>query len=399
MVAPGTRIGRYEIGARLGTGGFGVVYLARDTELGRELAIKVLRPEYQMQPDVVGRFLKEARAAAKIDHPGIVTVFECGHITGTGTGADGNAFIAMELLRGESLATVLERRGRLSVEEAVLIARQIAAALGVAHAAGIVHRDLKPDNVFLIPDVLVRGGARVKVLDFGVAKLAEPKDAVNTHSQMMLGTPMYMSPEQGRSAANVDHRTDIYTLGCMLYEMLTGRPPYEGPGAIDLIIAHTTAPVPSPAAIVADLPRALDALIIEMLAKDPAARPASMLALEAALEQVMLEPKPPARPRPPTPTPPQPPARPSAGLVAPPVRPSVPVALQALQVPIAAPARPSAPALAPTLVPRGPSYSDELDGKTFTHMPQADRSRTARRLLLATGLGVASLAAAITWFA
>lgn len=298
-MAVGLRIGRYEIGERLGTGGFGVVYHARDTELGRELAIKVLRPEYQTQPDVVARFLKEARAAAKIDHPGIVTVFECGTIAGTGTAHDGNAYIAMELLRGYSLTQHLEQKGRMPVAEAILIARQVAAALAVAHASGIVHRDLKPDNVFLLADPLVKGGFRIKILDFGVAKLAEPKEVgVNTHSQVMLGTPKYMSPEQARSARAVDRRTDIYMLGCMLFEMVTGKAPYDGPGAIDMIIQHTTSPIPSPAAIVPDLPPAMDALIRKMLGKEPDDRPASMLAIDQALEAIQADIAPSSAPRP-----------------------------------------------------------------------------------------------------
>ncbi|MBA3818144.1 MAG: serine/threonine protein kinase, partial [Deltaproteobacteria bacterium] len=269
MIQPGTRIGRYEIGARLGTGGFGVVYLARDTELGRELAIKVLRGEYQMQPDVVGRFLKEARAAAKIDHPGIVTVFECGHITGTNTGIDGNAFIAMELLRGESLASRLEHHGRLPLAETILIGRQIAAALAVAHAAGIVHRDLKPDNVFLLPDALVRGGFRIKILDFGVAKLAEPKaEGVHTHSQMLLGTPKYMSPEQARGAA-VDQRSDIFSFGCILYEAATGRKAFEGDSVIDTLHKIIYAQAPPIRDFNSLAPVELQRIVRRCLAKDP----------------------------------------------------------------------------------------------------------------------------------
>jgi serine/threonine-protein kinase len=320
-MAVGLRIGRYELGERLGTGGFGVVYLARDTELGRELAIKVLRPEYQTQPDVVARFLKEARAAAKIDHPGIVTVFECGTITDSGTAQDGNAYIAMELLRGYSLTQHLERKGRMSPGDAILIGRQVAAALSVAHAAGIVHRDLKPDNVFLLPDPLVKGGFRIKILDFGVAKLAEPKEAgVNTHSQMMLGTPKYMSPEQARSARAVDARTDIYTLGCMLYEMVTAQAPYEGPGAIDMIIQHTTAPIPSASAVVQDMPASLDALIRRMMEKEADDRPDSMQAIDQALGEIQAEIVPPSIPPTPArakaqsappPVPRVPPARPT----------------------------------------------------------------------------------------
>jgi len=423
MIQPGLRIGRYEVGTCLGTGGFGVVYLARDVELGRELALKILRPEYQMQPDVVGRFLKEARAAAKIDHPGIVTVFECGYISGTGTGADGNAYIAMELLRGHSLAQHLERRGRLAVSDTVLIARQIAVALAVAHGAGIVHRDLKPDNVFLLPDPLVRGGYRVKILDFGVAKLAEPKElGVNTHSQIMLGTPKYMSPEQARSAASVDHRTDIYTLGCLLFEMVTGQAPYDGAGAVDLIIQHTTAPVPSAAARVPDLPRGLDALIQQMLAKEPAERPDSMVAIDGALAAIAeasagpsLDPiaSPPMRSAP-RPTPPPPIlATPGRGLApvagrpvrptpAPPIagsapRPFVPPIAGSAPRPFVPPTagsgpRPFAP---PPSFPTIDSVTTELDVNTIARPPVRRRDHRARFAI--TGLAAAGIVAMLVW--
>jgi serine/threonine protein kinase len=406
-MAAGLRIGRYELGERLGTGGFGVVYHARDTELGRELAIKVLRPEYQTQPDVIARFLKEARAAAKIDHPGIVTVFECGTIA-NGSAQDGNAFIAMELLRGFSLTQHLEQRGRLALADAILIARQVAAALAVAHAAGIVHRDLKPDNVFLLPDSLVKGGFRIKILDFGVAKLAEPKEVgVNTHSQMMLGTPKYMSPEQARSARAVDQRTDVYTLGCMLYEMLTGQAPYEGPGAIDMIIQHTTAPIPSPRAIVHDLPEAMDTLIRKMLGKEPDDRPDSMQAIDKALEAIQLEyvaPSGPQRPRPPTspraphatpsdltPTPPVTTVRTTRPTPAPPLPPARPTPAPPMRPTPQPPPRPSQLAIE--------SAARTLDEEVTTSAEPRTTMRRQNHAPLLLGAGVlAAVAAAVVVF-
>ena len=432
-MSTGLRIGRYELGERLGTGGFGVVYHARDTELGRELAIKILRPEYQTQPDVIARFLKEARAAAKIDHPGIITVFECGTISGTGTAHDGNAYIAMELLRGVSLTQHLEQRGRLAATDAILIARQVAGALAVAHAAGIVHRDLKPDNVFLLPDSLVKGGFRIKILDFGVAKLAEPKEVgVNTHSQMMLGTPKYMSPEQARSARAVDQRTDVYTLGCMLYEMVTGQAPYEGPGAIDMIIQHTTAPIPSPRAIVHDLPDSLDQLIRKMLEKEPAERPASMTAIEHALEAIQAElvppsiPPTPMRAKPPTSPPPRPsrpaprqsplpsgltptpavtlstirPPKPTPG---PPPIPATPARAPARPTPGFAPVRPSAPPVALGTVDR-PSYSfEEAPTETAPARPtpvaQLRRQPSRRWVFVVAGVAAAVAGAVVAFLA
>ncbi len=282
MTTPGLRFGRYEVGARLGKGGFGVVHVARDTELGRDIAIKFLKPEYLMRPQIVQRFLQEARAAAKIGHAGIVTVFECGHVEGTNLRVDGTAFIAMELLRGQSLADRLLDGGRFSAAKAIAVARQLADALGAAHAASIIHRDLKPDNVFLVPDTAIVGGERVKVLDFGVAKLAEPADqGVHTHSQMLLGTPRYMSPEQSRSAAKIDTRSDIYTLGCILFELVAGRTPFDGDSG-ELIAKHQRDPVPDLRAL-APVPEAYASLVEKMLAKSPDARPQTMANVAAAL--------------------------------------------------------------------------------------------------------------------
>src|SRR5438445_6219127 len=169
----GMQIGKYELGRKLGEGGFGLVFIARDTNLDREVALKFMHPEHTSNVEVLRRFLQEARSAAKIVHPGIVTVFECGQIAGTGTPNDGAAYIAMELLHGETLTDRRARSGRLTVENASEICWQIASALDTAHAAGIIHRDLKPDNIFLCRDPAMPSGERVKVLDFGIAKLAQ----------------------------------------------------------------------------------------------------------------------------------------------------------------------------------------------------------------------------------
>ena len=240
----GVRIGRYEIGRKLGQGGFGILYAARDHELGRDIAIKFLRPEHAFKPTVVQRFLQEARAAARITHPGIVTVYDSGEVNGTNTRADGTVFIAMELLAGQTLAQRLRQSGTMPYRMALGFCRQLATALAAAHAAGIVHRDLKPQNIFLVPDPAVLGGERIKILDFGVAKLAdEMGSAVATHSMLMLGTPMYMSPEQCRSSAKVDARSDIYSLGCILFEMVCGRTPFDGDTG-ELIAKHQLVPPP-----------------------------------------------------------------------------------------------------------------------------------------------------------
>jgi serine/threonine-protein kinase len=305
-LAKGARIGKYVVERELGHGGFGVIYVARDTGLDRDVALKVLRPEHVSRRDLVQRFLQEARAAAKIDHPGIVTVFECGVVDHTaspfgdadGRGraapvgdsrnpADGTVYIAMELLRGETLARRV-KRGRLPIAMALGLCQQSAAALGAAHRAGIVHRDLKPDNLFLCPDRAVLGGERVKLLDFGIAKLAEPgwSSEVKTHSMTLLGTPMYMSPEQCKSSAKVDARSDIYTLGCIVYELVCGRPPYDGDSG-ELIAKHQLAPVPQPRLLAPELPPSLDALLRAMLAKQPEDRPQNMEQVEAQLEMCL----------------------------------------------------------------------------------------------------------------
>ncbi len=282
-VTPGLRIGKYEVGGVLGKGSFGVVYLARDVELGREVAIKFLRPEFLMRDHIAQRFLQEARAAAKIGHPGIVTVFECGLVSGTGTKTDGTAYIVMERLQGDSLGDRIAAKAELSYRTIVAIGRQLAAALHAAHAAGIIHRDLKPDNVFLIPDVAIIGGERVKVLDFGIAKLDDPgPGGVHTHSRMILGTPRYMSPEQARSSTNVDARSDIYALGCMLYELISGRAPFEGDGG-DIMFHHQATAVPPVSSLIGNVPEALDKLLRSMLEKPLDKRPPTMQAVDAAL--------------------------------------------------------------------------------------------------------------------
>jgi serine/threonine-protein kinase len=342
-------------------------------------------------------------------------VFECGTISDSGTAQDGNAYIAMELLRGLSLTQHLEKKGRMSPGDAILIGHQVCGALAVAHASGIVHRDLKPDNLFLLPDPLVKGGFRIKILDFGVAKLLEPKEVgVNTHSQMMLGTPKYMSPEQARSARAVDQRTDIYTLGCILYEMVTGQAPYEGPGAIDMIIQHTTAPIPSAAAIVHGMPASLDKLITQMMAKEADERPPTMLAIDqtlAAIEAESLPPPIPARAKASTAPPaiPRTPARPTpTGLT-----PTPAITSMRNSRPLTAPPdRLSAPVLArpparPTPLPNGtpatswPSTVDE-EAPTASE-PRFSRPTAASQvsrapLFAAVGIGAAIVAALVVWF-
>ena len=284
-MTPGLRIGKYEVGVRLGKGSFGVVHLARDVELGREVAIKFLRPEFGAREQIVQRFLQEARAAAKIGHPGIVTVFECGVVSGTGR-HDGTAYIVMERLAGQSLGDRVEAKHAWTYQTIVAIGRQLALALKAAHDSGIIHRDLKPDNVFLVPDAAVVGGERAKILDFGIAKLDDPgPGGMHTHSKMILGTPRYMSPEQARSSTNIDARSDIYALGCMFYELITGRAPFEGDTG-DIMFHHQATEVPPITTLVDNAPAKLDALLRQMLEKKPDKRPPNMQAIDTALAAI-----------------------------------------------------------------------------------------------------------------
>jgi serine/threonine protein kinase len=261
----GAMVGQYRITGTIGKGGMGAVYSAEHTLIGRVAAVKVLLPELSQNQEIVTRFFNEARAATAIRHPGIVEIYDFGYHS------DGSAYIVMELLQGEPLASRLAR-GRMAAQPALAIVRQISGALAAAHKKGIVHRDLKPDNVFLVPDAEVPGGERIKLLDFGIAKLAnDGPNSSKTRTGSVIGTPTYMSPEQCRGV-NVDHRADIYSLGCMLFELCTGRPPFVGEGVGDVLAAHIHVPPPSVQSLAPDVPHELEVLVQRMLVKDPAQR-------------------------------------------------------------------------------------------------------------------------------
>jgi serine/threonine-protein kinase len=262
----GTKIGEYEVTGKIGEGAMGTVYKATHPAIGKVVAIKVISPRVFAEPDAVKRFVAEARAVAAIGHPGIVHVFGFGRLT------DSRTYLTMEWLDGESLGTRLREKGRLPMTESLDIVRQIARALDAAHAKDIVHRDLKPDNVFL---QRVEGEAPiVKLLDFGLAKVVKRDDMLvaRTRTGQILGTPLYMSPEQCR-AKGVDHRTDIYALGCMCYELFVGRVPFDHDNAAELISAHLVQEPPKPRTIDPSVPRDLDSLLPELIAKEPEKRP------------------------------------------------------------------------------------------------------------------------------
>jgi serine/threonine-protein kinase len=268
----GQTIGKYVIEAVLGEGGMGTVYRARHVTLGRAAAVKVLLPELSSNADSVVRFFNEARAATLVQHLGIVEVYDFGRM------ADGVGYIAMELLHGESLGQRMKQR--VEPIAALRFTRLICGALAAAHDRGIIHRDLKPDNVFVIADPEVAGGERIKLLDFGIAKLTQDglgRISHKTQTGTLLGTPAYMAPEQCRGVA-VDQRADIYALGCMLYQFFAGRPPFRGEGVGDVLGAHMYSPPPGIPGIDPGVWRLID----RMLAKRPEHRlPSARAAIDA----------------------------------------------------------------------------------------------------------------------
>jgi serine/threonine protein kinase len=268
----------YRLLAEIGRGGTGAVFAAEHEHSGQRVAIKLLRAELSHSRQAVARFFQEARSASSVADPGMAEVYDSGYAD------DGSAFIAMELLDGESLATRIARPPPVSLAFLRHIGREIARTVGAAHARQIVHRDLKPDNVFLTRDAAQPFGARVKVLDFGMAKLNPDEGPYSfvTDKGALIGTPLYMSPEQCRGA-EVDARSDVYALGCMLYELACGRPPFVKGGLGLILGAHVYEPVRPPRELVAGLPEALDQLLLRALAKSPALRQQSMHALSLEL--------------------------------------------------------------------------------------------------------------------
>jgi serine/threonine protein kinase len=255
----GRTVAHFRLHEALGSGGMGAVYRADDTRRGRAVALKFLLPHHNLDSSARARFLREANAIAMLDHPNLCTVYEFG------TTDDGRLFMALALYDGETLRSRLGRDGRVSVREAVEIARQIAAGLHAAHSAGFVHRDLKPANVMLLPD------GSVRILDFGLAKA---RDHSLSTTSVRLGTVSYMSPEQIR-AGEIDGRADLWALGVVIYEMLTGRKPFRGDERIsiaDAILHHAPEP---PSMYRHALPDALDGLVLRLLQKDRTRRHAT----------------------------------------------------------------------------------------------------------------------------
>jgi serine/threonine-protein kinase len=277
----GAMVGEYRIRRKLAEGGMGTVYAAIHPIIERKVAIKVLHASLSKDQNVVARFVQEARAACRVGHPGIVDVFGFGDLS------DGRQYIIMEYLHGQQLLMLLRERAPLSLEVALPIVRGICDPLAAAHRVNVIHRDLKPENVFLVPRPDGEWPPRVKVLDFGLAKLLENRlIGPTTKTGTTLGTCYYMPPEQCRGL-EVDARSDIYSLGVMMYEMMTGRVPYYSTSSVEIMLMHLQRE-PEPPSQHATIDPEMERLILNCVAKSPEQRPQSMqevLARLAAIEE------------------------------------------------------------------------------------------------------------------
>ncbi|WP_375760841.1 serine/threonine-protein kinase [Corallococcus exercitus] len=273
----GAKLGEFVIQERIGAGGMGVVYRAEHPIIGKQAAIKVLRAEL-MSPEQEQRLVVEARSVNAIQHPGILDIFNFGTLP------DGRPYVVMELLQGQSLAALLRARGRLDVGTTVWMLEQILSPLGAAHRAGVVHRDLKPANVFMVERL--DAPPTLKLVDFGIAKVLQSREGLTLADGSVLGTPDFMAPEQIRGGT-VGPATDLYALGVMAFQMLTGARPFQGEN-VQVMFAHVEQAPPSPSSKVEGVPPELDALVLQLMEKDPAKRPASAEVVRQRLKALSL---------------------------------------------------------------------------------------------------------------
>ena len=278
VLTEGQRLGAYRIVRLLGEGGMGAVYEARQEPLDRRVALKTLHADHAKNKESIARFFNEAKVLSRLEHPSIVQVSDFGHA------ADGTAYLVMEYLRGQSLASRIdklsEKGQRLPIATALQVCVQVSDVLSLAHAQGIVHRDIKPENLMLVADPVAPGGERVKVLDFGIAKLSDDRGGVKTATDQVMGTPAYMSPEQCAGAGGVDAQTDVYALGCVLYELLSGRTPFVADGPGRLIGMHLFQEPPQLLSVAPHVPSEIADLVHRMLAKEKVQRPTMKEAAE-----------------------------------------------------------------------------------------------------------------------
>lgn len=282
MAGEPAQIGPYRIGKRIGQGGMGAVYEAVHETIGRRAAVKYLNAPLARNPATLNRFFNEARAVSVVEHPGLVQIYDSGQLP------DGPAYIIMELIRGETLADRLKREKRLPVLHALRLGWQLADTLAAVHEKDIVHRDIKPANLMIVPDPAATGRERLKVLDFGIAKLASGIGAGATRPGQVMGSPVYMAPEQCRGAAGVDSKADVYAAGAVLYHMLAGHPPFDGETFAALVFKHLHEPVVPLSDLGVQAPAALLDCVHSLLQKDPKLRPTTAEAA-SRLESLLAE--------------------------------------------------------------------------------------------------------------
>jgi serine/threonine-protein kinase len=278
---------KYELGERIGRGGMGTVYLARRLHIGDEVAVKILNPDCRNDELFVERFRREVYVAARACDSRIIAVYDAGETT------DGIIYLVMPFIQAPTLREILKAEKRILPERCVSLMLEVCGGVAAAHRQGIMHRDLKPENIMVLAADEDRGRESVRILDFGLAKQLKPaREQLLTQQGVVLGTPCYMSPEQHRGEA-LDVRSDVYSLGVILYEMLTGRPPFVGYSIAELVAKHLMdAPKPMPAAL--NIPPALEALVKRALSKDAGRRQADASELAGAL-RACLKPAPPPR--------------------------------------------------------------------------------------------------------
>jgi serine/threonine protein kinase len=271
--------GRYNVISKLGEGGMGAVYLAEQITIGRKVALKVLKGKFASEDEFIGRFRREARSAASINHRNVVTIYDFDQAN------DGSLFIAMEYLPGVKLSEIVKRDGSLPSGRAIRIGLQIAEGLDAAHRAGVIHRDIKPDNVMIIEK---RGGDEVKLMDFGIARLQESVASNLTRTGVIMGTPAYMAPEQAEGT-QVSEKTDIYALGIVLYEMLTGSVPFKAPTPSAVLVKQLQEPPIPLRKVRKEISAAIDRLVMRALEKNPEKRQPDMSKVVEGLQEIAFD--------------------------------------------------------------------------------------------------------------